>query len=125
MLGSLPSPSGCGASGGMCGAGRAQAASGDAGRACSGLHLPAAFQTNGAAAACSDLALPGLDLAQSFAAISLALAFLTPVVSSTRQLDLQIVLLKDFTRKAHKQDSGILPPDPVFTLLILGAGVSF
>lgn len=90
-----------------------------------GLHLPAAFQTNGAAAACSGLALPRLDLAQSFAAVSLALAFPMPFLSPAQQLDLQIVLLQDFAGRAHKQDSDILPPDPVFTLSISGGGVSF
>lgn len=100
----------------MHGAGQARAVSGDAGRACSGLRRPGAFQTSGAGAACSGLALPGLNSAQSFAAVPLALAFLTPLLSSARQLDLQIVLLQDFARRAYKQDSDILPPDPVFTL---------
>lgn len=57
----------------------------------SGLLLPTAFQTNAAAATCSDLALSGLDLAQSFAAVSLALAFLAQLLSSAWQLDLQIL----------------------------------
>lgn len=115
-LGNLPNPSGCGASGGMCRAGRGRAAGGDAGRVWSGLHPPVAFQTNGAAAACSGLVLPGLDVALSSAAVSLVLASLMLLLSSAQQLDLQIVLLQDFTRRAHKQDSDIVPPDPVFTL---------
>jgi len=68
----------------MHGAGRA--ASGHAGRVCSGLCLPAAFGAGGAAVP-AQAASPGPGLAQGFAAVPLTFALLTPLLSSARQLD--------------------------------------